>query len=329
LTFTEKSRTHPQANSDYLLYCKVIKTKGKTLQLQQAEHTEWKRIPYTYTLAEKRFWAKKWVNDTIKSLFRSPPVQSFLSGIVTGDFDDRALFDSFKELGLLHLLAISGFHFNILAALLSALLGLLLPEKYRPHALVLCLSTYFLFLGLGPSVLRAWMTILLFYSAAFASRFSDPINSLGAGLLFSLLIDPYLFMNIGFQFSFATTAAILYLNKPTSALLDRFFPKHTYNDVIRYPISSQHAYLLLRFTLSSLSLTIATSLTAFPLSLLLFGSFPLLSMAYNLFFPFLVTVSVSLLMAGLIVTPLYPLSMMIHRFNDYFTSFILNLTYFD
>lgn len=329
LTFTEKTRAHPQANGDYLLYCKVSKTKSKTLLLQQAEHSEWKALPYTFSLAEKRFWAKKWVNDKIKSLFRSPPVQSFLSGIVTGEFDDRALFDSFKELGLLHLLAISGFHFNILAGLLSALLGMLLPDKYRPHALIFFLSAYFLFLGLGPSVLRAWMTILLFYSAAFAGRFSDPINSLGVGLLLSLLIDPYLFMNIGFQFSFLTTAAILFLNKPTSLFLDRFFPKHSFNDLIRYPLSSQHAYLLLRCTLNSLSITIATSITALPLSLLLFGSFPILSIAYNLFFPFLVTVSVSLLMAGLVLTPVYPLSMAIHQLNDYFTSFILNLTYFD
>lgn len=329
LTFTEKTRVHPQANSDYLLYCKVVKSNGKVLLLQQTERSEWIPLPYTFSLAEWRYQAKKWVNDAIKSQFHSPPVQSFLSGIVTGEFDDRELFASFKELGLLHLLAISGFHFNILAGLLSFFLGKILPEKYQSQALILILSLYFLFLGLGPSVLRAWMTILLFYSAAFAGRFSDPLNSLGVGLFFSLLINPYLFLNVGFQFSFLTTGAILLLNHPVSSILDRLFPKYPLETVLQFPVSSKHAYLLLRFSLSSLSLTIATSLAAFPLSLGLFGSFPLLSLAYNLFFPFLVSVSVSLLVAGLLFTPISPLSWLIHKTNDYFTSFILNLTYYD
>jgi competence protein ComEC len=320
LTIPVTALHRPEATCNYLIYCKAAPTNSRTVRLQKAEHSEWIPVPNTHSLSEWRYHAKTWANEKLKMLFHSPPVQSFLSGIVTGEFDDKELFTSFKQFGLLHLLAISGFHFNI---------GLFLPDKLKSYALIVLLSLYFLFLGWGPSVLRAWMTILLFYSAAFAGRFSHPANSLGIALLLSLMLDPSLFSNIGFQFSFITTAAILFLHPPLNKQLDRWFPKHSYSDAVHFPTSSKHAYVFLRFCQNNLSITLATSLAALPLSLLLFGEFPLLSVVYNLFFPFLTSVSVTLLITGIVLTPLYPVSQAIHLMNDYFTSFILNLTYFD
>lgn len=326
LSRAEKSGPRPKADAAYLVKGKLlINEQGKAL-IEGSDFHSWEKIPWTFSLAEWRFRAKTLVNTYIQSQFQAKHVQSFLSGLLTGEFDDRELFDSFKELGLIHLLAISGFHFSLIASLAALLLRFAVPERFLPHLLTALLSCYFLFLGWGPSVLRAWMTILLFYSAAFFNRFSDSFNALGAALLFSLLIDPPLIQNIGFQFSFLTTAAILFMNPLCQIWLDRWFPPHNYKDALQWDVVTKHAYLMLRFGLSQVSLGIATSAFALPLSLVIFGSFPPLSLIYNLFFPTLVSMSMSLLLLGLLLAPLPFAPSLIHGANDYFTSFLLNMT---
>lgn len=326
LSRAEKAGERPSANADYLVRARLrLNDQGKVL-IEGAEFSSWEKIPWSFSLAEWRFHAKTAVNRYIQTQFQAKPVQSFLSGLITGEFDDRELFDSFKELGLIHLLAISGFHFSLIASLAALLLRFAVPERMLPYLLTALLSSYFLFLGWGPSVLRAWMTILLFYSASFFHRFSDSINALGVALLFSLLIDPPLIQNIGFQFSFLTTAAILFLNPLCTAWLNRYFPPHAFTEAVQWDPTSKHAYIFLRFGLSQLALGIATSTFALPLSMLVFGSFPPLSLIYNLFFPSLVSISMSLLLLGLLTAPLPWLPSLVHGMNDYFTSFLLNMT---
>jgi competence protein ComEC len=324
LPFLETVQPRPIADADYLILCDVKPISGRWMLIDKAASSEWKRLNTSFKLAEKRFHAKEWVNDFIKSRFHSPPVRSFLSGIITGSFDDKELFASFQQLGLIHLLAISGFHFSLLAALLSTLLKPL-PDQWRSSLVAFILSVYFLFLGWGPSVLRAWMTILLFYGSSLFERFSNPLNALGTALLLSLLMDPLLLLNIGFQFSFLTTAAILVLNAPCLALINRFFPLRPFKEASSLSLTAQHAYIFLRFTASNLSLGLATTIPALPLSLIHFGFFPPASLLYNLFFPAMTGLSMSLLLAGIVATPIEPLARLLHLTNDYFTSFLLNL----
>jgi competence protein ComEC len=326
LSRPEKAGPRPEAHADYLVRARLrLNEQGKVI-IEGSDSSSWEKIPWSFSLAEWRFRAKTAVNHYIQSQFQAKPVQSFLSGLLTGEFDDRELFDSFKELGLIHLLAISGFHFSLIASLAALLLRLVVPDRLLPYLLTALLSCYFLFLGWGPSVLRAWMTILLFYSASFCNRFSDSMNALGVALLFSLLIDPPLIQNIGFQFSFLTTAAILFMNPLCAAWIDRFFPLHPYKEAFQWNLVSKHSYIFLRFGLAQLALGMATSAFALPLSLLIFGSFPPLSIVYNLFFPSLVSLSMSLLMLGLLVAPIPWAPSIVHGLNDYFTSFLLNMT---
>lgn len=326
LPLQDKGEAHPAANSSYLIRCRILPLPERLILVKEAEKSSWEKTSGFNSLAELRFIAKRKVNQFIEMKFSSAPVRSFLSGLVTGEFHDKELSTSFQELGLIHLLAISGFHFSLLASILKLFLKPFAPERYLPPLLGSILSLYFLFLGWGPSVLRAWMTILLVYFAAYAERFSSPLNTLGCALILSLLIDPQLILNIGFQFSFLTTLAILLFQKPCQEQINLLFPPYSLQEIGNFSLPSQQGYLFLRFLLQNLSLGIATTIFALPMSLWIFGYFPLLSPFYNLFFPFLVSLSMTLLIAGLFATPIPPLSDAIHLCNDYFTSFILNLT---
>ncbi len=67
---------------------------------------------------------------------------------------------------------------------------------------------------------------------------------------------------------------------------------------------------------------LAVQISAAPLILFITHKFPLMSLPYNLFFPFLVSISIFLLILGLLTG--FP---SIHQLNSSYTEFVLNLTY--
>lgn len=325
-TFPAKKKNRPLANCDYEIACRLKKGRGTQVILKPLPNVAW--IPLaTYSLSELRFSLKQKVKIWIETQFTTPSTIQFLSGLVIGEFDDKNLRQDFSRFGLLHLLAISGFHFSIIASLLILLLRPFFRDKTLNLVLIILLSLYFLFLGWGPSILRAWFTLLVYLGAYFHEKFSSPINSLGASLLIATFTDPLMLENLGFQFSFLTTGAILFGLEPCAAFFDRIFPKRSLDTVYTWPWIDQISYITLGFMKNGLSLSCATTCTALPISLYYFGTFPLLSLIYNIFFPFLVSISMSLLIFGSLLSVFPFISHPIHLVNDYFTSFILNLTY--
>lgn len=157
---------------------------------------------------------------------------------------------------------------------------------------------------------------------------SIAINSLGIAILFITLYNPLFIREIGFQFSFIVTAAILIWFSPCDRLLQKFFMKRPLSQIVDFDWIDQHAYCILCFLRQALALTIAVNLVALPLTLFYFQKFPFMSLIYNLFFPFTVSLSILLLLFACLTAPLFSwLSDYIHTINYYYTQFILNLTF--
>ena len=326
LSFPLGKKKRPLASCDYEIECSLKKGKGNYVILKLLPQSEWKALTQV-SLSEWRFSMKQQVKDWIQSHFSSETTIHFLSGLMIGEFDDKNLRQDFERFGLLHLLAISGFHFNILASLLTFLLRPFFRIKVVALLLLFLLSIYFIFLGWGPSIIRAWLTLVLYLGGYFHERFSSPINLLGVAVCLSLIIDPFLIENLGYQFSVLSTGAILIGLNPFLEFLHWIFPKRTLNEVLIWPKSDQFFFLLLGFIKHGMAMTLVTTCIALPLGLYYFEKFPLLSLFYNIFFPFLVSISMTLLLLGCLCFSIPPLASLIHALNDYFTSFILNMTY--
>lgn len=326
LSLPSSKKNRPLASCDYEIQCSLKKGKGHQVILKPLPSSEWKALNQ-FCLSEWRFSMKQKVKEWIASHFSSDATTHFLTGLIIGEFDDKNLRQDFERFGLLHLLAISGFHFNILASLLTFLLCPFFQTRNVARLLLLILSLYFIFLGWGPSIIRAWLTLLFYLGGYFHERFSSPINLLSAAVLVSLIIDPFLIENLGYQFSVLSTGAILMGLKPFLELLHGCFPKRSLKMVLEWPKTDQFLYLLLGFIKNGIAMTLVTTCIALPISLYYFEKFPLLSLFYNIFFPFLVSISMTLLLLGCLFFFIPPLASFIHSLNDYFTSFILNMTY--
>jgi competence protein ComEC len=102
----------PEADQDYLVQGVIQPGYGQRVILKVNPYMSWEPIG-NYSFAEKRFQAKQTIKEWIMHHYSSTPVALFLSGLITGEFDDHEIKRDFGRLGLLHLLAISGFHFAI------------------------------------------------------------------------------------------------------------------------------------------------------------------------------------------------------------------------
>lgn len=329
LYLPQKRNIHrPPANRDYIFQGRLKKTIDGRYSLLIAKEEPWKPVPGSFSLAESRYQWKQKLSSHLARHLPHPATRSFLTGLATGDFSDPLLTFELGRFGLQHILAISGFHFSVLAALLIFLLRLFLPPKAAAGGMIVLLTVYLLFLGFAPSIVRAWTAALLFFSGQLLERRSSALNSLGVGLLMTLLIDPLFCRHVGFQFSFLATAAILVLFRPVELQLSALFEKRPLCQLLKMNRIHQHGYLILTFLRNALSLTIAVHLAVVPVVLFHFHRFPWMSLLYNLFFPFLVSFSLFLLFLALLISFLWPpLASWIYLLNDAYTQWVLAFTF--
>lgn len=319
------SANRPSADYRYLIEGR-LKQSERGLFLIPDKNTPWTTLGSTWSLAEQRYVLKEHFKKYIHSSFTNTSVTSFLIGIATGEFDDRILTKEFSRFGLQHIMAISGLHFSIIATFLSFLIGLYFSRTIASVLVIGLLTLYFLFIGPSPSVLRAWISIAISMTGIIIGKRGSGINSLGVGLIFVLLWDPHWIGHIGFQFSFASTLAILMGFSHCDKMMQRLFVKRHLSQMVDVSMLDKHGYCLLTFLRQSIALGLAVNLVALPLTLFHFQKFPILGLVYNLFFPFLISFSLTFLMLGCGLSLLWQWSgNWIHSLNESYTDFILNL----
>ena len=316
----------PPADCDYIIHGVLKKTDNNTFILQADKSRSWDVVPNTWNMSEWRLHVKNKVTNHIKHSIGDKSTGSFLAGIATGDFDDRLVAQEFSRFGLQHILAISGFHFAIIAGILGFIVRLFIPINITYYILAVFLAFYFLFLGFSPSIIRACVTIEVFLLGFAFERRSPALNSLGTAMIITLLWNPMSCMNLGFQLSFLSTAAILFFYSPVDVIMQKLFRKRVLFEAVEMNFANQSGYILLTYFRQGISLTLAVLIVALPVTLFYFHKFPLMSLPYNLFFPFLVSISMLLLLLGCLFDLVF-VGWIFHGINRYFTDFVLSLTY--
>ncbi|WP_409301793.1 DNA internalization-related competence protein ComEC/Rec2 [Peribacillus sp. SCS-155] len=130
-------------------------------------------------------------------------------------FGDRKLIpehelSAYQQLGLIHLLAVSGLHISFLAGLVFYLgIRAGLVREHMKILLTLLLPVYALLTGASPSVWRACLMAMSYFVLSILKKEISLAASILAVYLFLLFIQPYMLYNIGFQLSFAVSFAMI------------------------------------------------------------------------------------------------------------------------
>jgi competence protein ComEC len=164
-----------------------------------------------------------------KFLFNLNGVTEDSSGLVAGlaigerGLISETLSENMKELSLTHLVAVSGANLAIIAAvvfLTASLFGA--PRFWRFTLAYLSIAAYILLVGPESSVLRAGTMAAFVMAGWWLGRKVNPLVPLSWAVLFLLLVDPALAVDIGFALSVFATLGLLVL---AGNLHERLEPK--------------------------------------------------------------------------------------------------------
>ena len=223
--------------------------------------------------------------------FRSPVTNAIIKALIIGDKTDIPphITEAFRESGASHILALSGLHLGIIYGIivkLSSFIGN--SPSARLFRSVMTISTcgiYTLAVGAGPSIVRAFLFILLGETALITGRFRSACSILMASLLIHLVIAPDSLSEISFQLSYAAMTGIAFIF-PT---LRSLWPETAGNQAGRPGDKRPHP---IRWIWETAALSISCQITTGPLAYIYFGTFPT---------HFLLTNLIALPLIGLII----------------------------
>ena len=227
----------------------------------------------------------------IDALF--PRSAAIMRALVLGD---RSLLgdeqrDALQRSGTAHMISISGLHVTLLAAILSLLLGLIMPRKYAVLVAIALLIPYGALIGFTAPFVRALCTFAVFSLAPIAGLPSDGITRLCGVMLVWLMVKPLSLEDTGFALSYAASAGIILLMPP----LQRLVGLEGLNRSLPRIHGARHALLQgVSYVGDLICASVAAQLATLPLVVASFGGQPLLSVPFNL-------VCVPLCMAGYVL----------------------------
>ncbi len=137
------------------------------------------------------------------------------------EFIDKGTLADFKRAGVLHVLAASGLHVAVVAALPLFLLGLVrLPMKLILAVTGLLVLGYLWITDMPVSLMRACAMFLLFGIQRVLDRKVNVFNALFLSALLIMMLHPEDLFSLGFQLSYGATLGILLFHGPYRRALE-------------------------------------------------------------------------------------------------------------
>ena len=192
---------------------------------------------------------------------------------------DTAFENDIREIGLSHILAVSGLHIGIIYLILSKIL-VILPIKriFREVIILFFIFLYSYLIGNPASVLRAEIFLLISIFSSLYGKIKDRLNDLLLTIFVILLINPYMIFDVGLYLSAFSVFGI-------TKILPYFSNKRD------------------GFVLKSLKLTFSVMLIILPIILYTFGKFSVITFFSNLvltpIFVICIVISFFILLFGL------------------------------
>ncbi len=209
--------------------------------------------------------------DKLDDAFIDKPSNEFAKTLLFGSKSNMTLelTKAYQALGILHIVAISGMHLDILFNFLEKCTSWLPKSKWASYlkllSLLLIVWTYACIAHAGPSVIRAslFFSILLLGRFFYWNFFS--FNTISTGILLVLFYNSSILSSIGLQLSYAAVIGI-----------------HCFYRTILLWVPMDNIFL--NFIWNNLAISMAAQLTTVPLILFYFQTSSSLSIIGNFLF---------------------------------------------
>jgi len=211
-------------------------------------------------------------------MYLADQTRDLLKALILGEKQDldNDMIARFQQVGVVHVLAISGLHVGFIIAFVFGFASLLRFERGKKLALLIFILTiYIVLVRFKTPVIRASSMAILFLIAKNIERQVSVYNIIFASMFFILMIDPRELFKPGFQFSFLAVLSIIYgyekLNDlmPLKTTLNSLQPKWLY-------------LLFIKAVWIPLLVSLSAVLGTLPLTLYYYGTIPLYAIFANL-----------------------------------------------
>jgi len=257
----------PSKNPQDFNYADYLKIKDVYAQIYESSYVT---IPHnTKSIHAVAFSLRsKIVKNLEESGFEEKHLQ-LLQALILGQKQniDEQMYSQFADVGIVHILAVSGLHVGLVFLILNALLKTLkILNRFnwlRVLLIVLLLWSFAFVVGFSPSVVRAVTMFSCFALSDLFKRRTNSINVLLLSALVLLLVNPTMLFEVGFQLSYAAVFSIVCLYPVFSKL---YYPK----------------YKLTKLFTDTAFVSLAAQLGVLPFQLLYFHQFPTLFLLANI-----------------------------------------------
>lgn len=248
-----------------------------------------------------RFWFSRMRQQCILGILRTfPPEDGALLRALW--LDDRSGLTQQHQLmmidaGVFHVIAISGFHIAVVLLIAFAILKRCISYRAALVILTILLSFYLLILEGRSSILRSYLTFLIFAFSVWRYEKPQWPNVLALSALIQLVMNPFDLFDAGYHLTYLSTAAILFIALPLSNRI------HVARKIYKWAID---------FVLT----TVSIEFVLLPYQAYVFHKIPFASLLAN---TFAIPISSILISAGIIAVPFqfamkYPVHWLLHFF---------------
>lgn len=168
------------------------------------------------------------INSNLKKNF-TPLNSSLLSGILLGEKNalPQESYDKFRQLGLTHIIVVSGFNLAIFANLFIKNLRGIINRHLALFVTILCLILFTILTGAESSIIRALIMSITVIISPYLSRHPYPIIAIFLTATIMIFQNPLiLWYDLGFHLSFLATIGIFFISNPITTFMENINFKH-------------------------------------------------------------------------------------------------------
>lgn len=265
------------------------------------------------------------IRSSIDRAIKDPSRQSIVEALALGNKQslERHDKDSFRILGIMHLLVISGLHVAVLAGLFwwvlicgfSVFTPLLGQRDIRVFASIISIIFiwfYIILTGFQMPAIRAGVMIAIFFLSLILKTRFNIWNALFFTIFLFILFDPFSIYKISFQLSFMAVVGILLSSKFLFIV-----------DAEKYSFK----YRLKFWIINTLIISLGAFIGLAPLLIYYFHELPMLSPIFSILIsPFVTVVVIPLLMLAVVLLPVAnPLSHVLFSVSGSFVGKLMNI----
>lgn len=155
----------------------------------------------------------KFINANVDKKLINNPNKFAKSIVLAQNIMDKDLNDKYFNLGIGHILAVSGLHISLIISFLD-FIAKALNIKRKIHFIIVTfiLLIYGFMISFPVSLLRALIMFIIRWTAIFQNKLYDKLNSIFASLFICLIINPYYLYASSLYLSFSAIFSIMYLS---------------------------------------------------------------------------------------------------------------------